>query len=239
MQRMKIILIGLGLLLLGTAQAQPLSADIIGENLNDAVAAQQAKVQLMLTWEREVRVQDFMSRPARYKAGDTMVRTDTQTTSCQGVLLAGNTQVAVPAVCLEQADSSLQKIRLTFANGRQADVAPSKVSVRGELGYISLPPQAAGELRGLAVRAVRPGQSLQETFGSDMTLALHRFFTSFGIAFKNRTGFAGSALGKKRLQVGEPVFFEGKLVALVKHIPHRYGALGGQVSEESLALFYR
>jgi len=239
MQRMKIILTGLGLLLLSTAQAKQLSADVIGENLNHAVAAQQAKVQLTLTWEHAVRVQDLMLRPARHKAGNTIVRKETRTTSCQGVLLAGNTQVAVPAVCVVQADSSLQNIRLTFVNGRHADIAQSGVSVEGELGYITFPAQVAGELSGLEVRAVRPGQSLQDTFGSDMTLALHRFFTSFGIAFKNRAGLSASAPNKNRLQVGEPVFFQGKLVALVKHIPRRYGELGGQVSENSLALFER
>jgi len=232
------ILLG-GLLLCAPLYAKQLQPEVSEQNVRQAVRFEQAKVQLTFTWEREVRVRDLMLRPARHKAGDTVVRVDHETTSCQGVLLEGNTHVAVPAVCAERAGSSLQNIHLAFINGRQTDVTPHSISVRGELDYISLPAQAAGTLRGLAVSAVRPGQSLQEKFGSDMTLALHRFFTSFGVAFEKRVVQIGNFSPKKRLQVGEPLFFEGKLVALVKHVPHRYSTSGGKVSENSLALFYR
>ena len=234
----QLILTGLCLCVCAVAHARQVTALSVERKLNQAILVQQAKVQVSLDWEKEVHVRDVMLRPARAHAGDTVIRTEQETTACQGVLLEGNMQVAIPAVCLRKPDFSLQKVHLVFANNHTADTTRASVSIRGEVGYIHLPSRAPQGLRGLAVLTVQPGQSLQETFGSEMTLTLHRFFTSFGIAFKNRVCHLGKTLQRSRLQPGEPVFFQGRLVALLKQVPVRYGTAGGKVSERSLALFH-
>ena len=216
--------------------AKDITAMQIKQNLNQAVLLDQARVQITTDWEKEVHMRDLMARPPRMGAGNPVIEVKKTTKNCQGVLLLGNEQVAVPAVCLKNGDFTLAQVHLLFANGRQVTGKQGSVSVQGDMGYIRLGKQVAQGLRGLPVKAVKNG-GLQETFGSSMTLTLHRFFTSFGVAFKNRVCRIGRQSSHSRLTVGEPVLFEGKLVALVKDVPSRYGTISGDVSEDSLALF--
>lgn len=219
------------------AQAQPSSSQTLTRRLHQEIRAQQAKVQLMLTWEKEIRMRDLMSRPPRMGAGNPVISVENKNTVCQGVLLEGNRRVVFPAVCFENDDFLIKKMQISLRNGRRISVAAEQFYTKGDMGYIPLDAQAAQGLQGAAVRVLRRGESLQSSFGSSMTQALHQFFTSHGIAFKTRVCHLGGNGCRRSLQVGEPVFFEGKLVALVKEVPHRYGTVWGTVSEEALAVF--
>ena len=236
MKLKQVIILAGTFLLCNGVQAENITSAQIERNLNQAVLLDQARVQIATDWEKEVHMRDLMARPPRMGAGNPVIEVKHTTKNCQGVLLAGNEYVAVPAVCLKNGNFSLKQVRLSFANGRQATGKQGSVSIQGDIGYIRLGKQIAQGLRGLPVKIVKNG-GLQETFGSNMTFALHRFFTSFGVAFKNRVCRVGKQSPRSRLTVGEPVLFEGKLVALVKEVPSRYGTLSGDVSESSLALF--
>lgn len=223
--------------LLGMAQAQPTQAKKLEQKVRAAFLASQAQVQVRTDWEKKIYLQQVLKRPMRPQAHNQLLSLERQTTLCKGMLLEGNRWVAIPAVCLQKEDFSLANIHLTFANGRQALGTKDSVVIQGDMGYIHLGKQTAQGLSGIAVGKVEEGRTLQESFGTQMTQTLHQFFNSFHIAFKGRKCRIGTHSLKKELTLGEPVLFEGKLVALVKRVPRKYGTVSGKVSEESLALF--
>lgn len=222
----------------GVAHAQPSADANLQRRLNQEIQTQQAKVEININWEKEIHMRDVMSRPPRMGAGNPVIGVKQDTTTCQGVLLEGNTRIALPAVCFKNGNFEIKQLRLSFSNGRQATGTKSCIYTQDDMGYIRIEAQTAQSLRGVPVGVLKPGKSLQDTFGSAMTMALHRFFSSHGIAFRTRVCRIGSNRYRcGSLKTGEPVFFEGKLVALVKYAPSRYSTVWGKVSEDALAVF--
>lgn len=227
-------------LAVGTAaNAFDISNENIERRLTQTITAEQARVLFSAEWEKEVRMRDVMARPPRMGAGNPVIRVAQEKTSCQGMLLAGNQKVAVPATCLKHKDFVLKKVNLIFSNQRKAVGTAQSTYIEGDMGYILVKTEASRGLMGVPVASVREGMALQEVYGDSMTRTLHQFFNSFGVPFKVRRHRIGRQWPKNKLQVGEPVIFNGKLVALVKEVPQRYGTFWGSVSEDSLAIFRR
>ena len=237
--------ITLSILLAGVfsvASAAELNRAELERNLRSTLNIQQARVQITLDWEKEVRMRDLMRRPIRGSQSNPVVEIKKKRTSCRGMLLEGNTRVALPAVCLEEDDFTLKQIHLLFSNQQKAVGTGRSAYVKGDMGYVVIKQGVVSGIQGMPFSQTREGQTLQETYGSAMTAALHEFFTSFGVRFKAprcRVGSFSRGRVASTLKIGEPIVFKGKLVALVKEVPRVYGTIFGKVSESSLAVFDR
>ena len=219
-----------------SAQALSLEAAKLERTMTEQIRVEQARVQITLYWEKEV-------QRSVHRGGVRSMQNQTQRTetTCQGILLEGNVQVAAPASCFKYEDFSLRQMQLSFSNGKQAVASAQSVRLQEDLAYILVKRNVTEGLIGLPVSKLKEGESLQDAYGKSMTDALHKFFSAAGVRFKAPRCRVGSqAYGrasKNTLTVGEPVIFKGKLVALVKEVPHIYGTLFGGVSESALAIF--
>lgn len=206
-------------------------------------AAAQAKqlsdstVQVMLDWHKEVKMSDVMFRRPRVK--DSVISVKRKQTYCKGTLLQDGEHVLIPAVCAHKNKYHLDQVTLKFANGYVAQGSAQVLRTKEDIAVITVNAQATQGLRGLPVAAIPSGQTLQETFGESMKDWLLQFFHRKGIPSRSRR--CGRHRYRTRsnpsLQVGDPVIYNGKLVALVQKIPHVYrdNVFGG-VTEKYLAL---
>ena len=227
----------LGLFGRGTAQTT--------ENLKPAVERaaisaekkhrmQSAVVDLNFQWGKDVYLSDMVSR-RRPGFKDVMVRKEQKNTFCRGVLTAGNRRVLTPSRCAQAPEGfSLKEVRLSFANGRKGIGTPESVNVNGEVAEVLVSSQLTAGLHGVYLGAVPPGKTLADTFGREILDELLQFFISRGVVSARANRIVGM---KNTLQVGDPFFYQGKLVALVREVPSRLPvSFWGGVSEKPLVL---
>lgn len=223
----------------------PLGAFAQRADLSPALdrAAAQAKqlsdaaVQVVLDWHKEVKMSDVMFRRPRVK--DSVISVKRKQTHCKGTLLQDGEHVLIPSVCAHKNKYHLDQVTLKFANGYVAQGSAQVLSTKEDITVITVDAQATQGLRGLPVASIPYGQTLQETFGKSMTNWLLQFFHRKGIPSRScRCGLHRyRTRSNPSLQVGDPVIYNGKLIALVQKIPHVYrdNVFGG-VTEKYLAL---
>lgn len=194
-----------------------------------------AAVSLNFEWEKKIYLFDMVRR-RRPGVQNTLVNVEKKSTQCKGVLLAGVNRVATPASCAKgKKGFELKRVNLSFANGKKGVSAANSVSVDGEIAQIAVSSALTQGLEGARAAAVPQGQSLKETFGDGVSHELALFFASRGVVSARANRLSGM---KRTLKVGDPFFYQGKLVALVSDVPARLPvSLFGGVSEDSLAVF--
>ena len=209
-----------------------------------AIAAQeqakriaQATVSIKAQLTKPIKMSDVMCRHPRCK--DQIVAYDTTEHVCQGVLAQGGERVFVPANCVTKDGYTLGSVRLQFSNGVIATGSKNTVATQGDLSYIRVTANTTQGLQGLPVSQTPPGMSLVEHFGERMENLLLDFFHFRGVPAKAPRCRIGAIRRAhvSTVKIGEPVIYAGKVVALVKDIPHTFsrGFFGG-VSEKNLAI---
>ncbi len=209
-------------------------------NLQRAAAAAQAQqessVLVTAVLRKPVKMSDVMCRPTR-GCKDQVLSYKQQTNTCRGTLSQGGKRVYMTADCVVESGYNLSSISLQFANGKVAKGTGQAVVVNEDAAYALVKEDVTRGLHGLAFATIPQGQSLQETFGEKMTHFLADFFRKKGVSSRRLCRIGGSVgKGKTTLRVGEPVVYQGKVVALVKEVPSRLPRLSGKVSENALAV---
>lgn len=217
------------------------------ENLTNQVERTAASAQLSFAttsyiveitsyFKKEILLKDRMLRAPRHPANPKQViSVEKAAQSCEGVVVSKGARVIVPAVCVSKADYVLNKIVIRLKTGDQLTVMPGNMMIDEDIAWLSV---HAAQTRGVPYVAFEPvaqGKSLQEVYGNDMTRRLQQFFRERGVV-EHRRLRPGLIYREPRLKVGEPLFYKGKLVALVKKQVRTYGGLFGGVSEDALAL---
>ena len=206
-----------------------------------AYAAQQAassKVSLRFMWSKPVHISDVINRRPRGK--DVVVRVDQATATCMGTV-SNEGRVYFVADCLEQDGfefEHLQKVLVTLSNGVQVEGRQNNIEIPqdSDVAWILITKATLRGLMPLSVRHTPQGKSLQEAYGEAITQKLKDFFHSKRIAANHRSCRIGGHVSSPKVSVGDPVIIDGKLVALMKSIPHSYRGIWGGVSESSLAI---
>ena len=194
------------------------------------------EVGVNLAWNKKVTLGDVMLRTPRRPAKKSMVLQEKQEqTQCNGVLVKQGQYVLAPASCFENGKFSLTQLTLHFANGSQAQVPVQALSVKGEVAWLQVPAQAAKQLPSLPVALTPGSQSLQEAHGDKMTSFLKQFFRHRRVVERRRSR-PGKVYATPRLRVGEPLVYQGQVVALVKQRVNSYGGAFGGVSEIAFAV---
>lgn len=195
---------------------------------------QTSVVNLNFRWEKEVYLSDFVSR-RRPGFKDTFIQRKQKNTSCRGVLVEGGRRVLTPVQCAQAPEGfTLKSVTLLFSNGQKGLGSKRTVSMNGELAEIWVSPQVTKGLKGVPLATVAPGESLADAFGNSVLDELLQFFISRGVVSGRANRITGT---KNTLQVGDPFFYQGKVVALVREVPSRLPvSFWGGVSEKPLTL---
>ena len=210
-------------------------------NLQRAVAAiqnqREASVLVTAVLRKPVKMADVMCRPTR-GCKNQVIAYEQKTNTCRGILSQSGKRVYMTADCVAADDYTLSSISLKFANGKVAKGTQNAVVVQEDAAYALVKENVTRGLRGLAFNAIPQGQSLQETFGEKMTHFLANFFHQKGISSRRRMCRIGGSFGREdiTLRVGDPVIYQGKVVALVKEVPSRLLRHSDKVSEHALAV---
>ena len=133
---------------------------------------------------------------------------------CKGIL-AQDGQVLFPAVCLKNASSALKEVGFVFSNGQIQSVATDEIKVNADMASVTAKAQATKDLQGL------PTQKLP--FGQDMRPFFKKFLLSNGvqpISYRDSNHDAAYVYREPSLSVGDPVIYQGKVIALVKEVPN-------------------
>ena len=85
-------------------------------HINRMIQAQ--TVQVIMNWEKNVHVRDLLTRPARGKAGDTVVSVKTKTTYCRGHY-SSEKQIYFPMACMLDDEFTLSRVTLVLPNGQK------------------------------------------------------------------------------------------------------------------------
>ena len=197
------------------------------------------EVKIHMDFSKEVKVEDVMLRRARKPAdGQQVLYVKEKQAACLGVLTENKDKVLFPAVCLKQGDYQLQKISLSFSNGRSSAGAAAAVKVKGDIAALAVNRAETDGLQGVPVSPVAEGKSLQEVYGEDMTDHLRSFFQAKKVARPHYARYRGAAYNRYELnlRVGEPLIYQGKVVALVQKKVYGYGGAFGKVSEQAFAI---
>ena len=124
---------------------------------------------------------------------------------------------------------------MSFANGKKGAETEKSVSVNGKFARVDVSAALTEGLETAQPAGVPAGRSLKETFGGGIAGELYGFFMDRGVVSKRANRITGV---KNTLKVGEPFFYEGKLLALVSDVPSRLPvSFFGGVSEDALAVF--
>lgn len=215
----------------GSSFAQPVSQTDLQRAITRATLPAQAQVNITFSWEKVIYARDVMRRPARMGAGKTVIGADKQTTSCKGILTQGN-EVITPAVCAENGKFALKKINLKLANGKTVSYLANALRVKEDVAYIRLSKEDTHGLTGILTAPIKQGQSLSGFIGEN---ALVQFFRSNGVPAKARRPGMGRQT-RSNLKIGDALFANGRVVALVKKVPHHYRTLLGGLAEEAFAV---
>lgn len=196
---------------------------------------EQALARVTFEWEKPVYLSDKIHR-RRAGFKDVLLKTEYSRTHCPGVLVAGTHRVFTVASCAEAPDGfSLKTVRVQLANGKQGRGSAGSVAIRGNFASVLVSAQLTAGIKGVPVAAVPQGNSLYETFGRGVQQELLQFFVERGVVSPRASRLTGI---KNTLQKGEPFFYRGQLVALVKEVPSRLPvSFWGGLSEDSLAVF--
>ncbi len=206
-----------------------------------AYAAQQAassKVTLRFMWSKPVRISDVMNR--RPRGEDVVVRVDQATTTCTGTV-SNEGRIYFVADCLAH-DSfefeHLKKVQATLSNGVQLEGGQNNIETPqdSDVAWVLVTKATLQGVTPVSVRHTPQGKSLQEAYGEAMTQKLKDFFHSKRVPASRRSCRIGGHSSSPKVSVGDPVIIDGKLVALIKSIPHSYRGIWGGVSEGSLAI---
>ena len=197
---------------------------------------QEATVVVTSTFQKPVKMSDVMVRRPRCK--DQVLSYKTKTVTCRGTLAASGQRVYTTANCARQDDYTLSTVSLKFSNGRVAKGGRGAVAVSGDVAYVSVKADVTRGLRGLNFASIPAGKSLLDTFGEDIENFLLSFFHSKGVPSHRRSRIGGFS-HHPTVKVGEPVLYQGKVIALVKQIPFtfRRGIFGG-ISESPFAIIH-
>lgn len=194
------------------------------------------EIPVTVSFEKKVLIKDVMLRaPRRPADGNQVVRVDQAEKTCLGVLVSQGTQVVLPAVCLEQGDYQRTHISMSFRQGSPVAVKAERVIFQDDIAWVNVDANMTKQNPYVVFIRTEKGQTLQEKFGESMTDQLKQFFRERGVIERRRCRL-GMTYSESRLRVGEPVFYQGKLVALVKARTKTYGGLFGGVSESALAV---
>lgn len=196
---------------------------------------EQALARVTFEWEKPVYLSD---KTHRRRAGfkDVLLKTEYSRTHCPGVLVAGTHRVFTVASCAQAPDNfALKSVRVQLANGRQGMGGAGSVAVHGDFAGVVVSDQLTAGVHGVTLGTVPEGKSLYDTFGPKVQQQLLEFFMERGVISARASRLAGI---KNTLQKGEPFFYRGQLVALVKEVPSRLPvSFWGGLSEDSLAVF--
>ncbi len=192
-------------------------------------------VKTVAHFKKEVQLKDLMLRAPRKPVNpNQIISVSFAQKECMGVLTRGS-QVIVPETCISKGNYELDKIVLQFSNGQTTTVDIADISVKEDIAWLRVPSAYTKNLPGVSFRAVAQNKSLQDVFGPDMTARLKQFFHARGVVERRRMR-PGLVYSKPHLQVGEPLFYKGEVVALVKKQVWSYGGIFGGVSERAFAV---
>ena len=187
-------------------------------------------------WEREVTVGDRMMRAPRRPAKKTQViHTKHKYTQCRGVLVDDGTRVLLPASCVQKRKYRLRQFSLHFANNSTIFLGGENLQVGDEIAQVRVSRSTTKGVPSLSVGPVPGGQGLQEAYSPEMTAHLHSFFLAHNVGPLSRTR-PGLTAGRRRLQVGDALVYQGRVVALVKKVVSSYADGLGGVSERAFAV---
>lgn len=224
--------------LFATAQAESVASAVARAAAHAGLHFSSASYVVHVTahFKKESSVQDYMFRPVRRPANPKQViSVEESQKTCQGVVVSQGARVIVPEVCVNKSDYELDRIVIRLATDKTFKVSPQNVAVKEDIAWITVNPAQTKSVPYVAFTPVATGKSLQDVFGAGMTEHLKRFFRERGVV-EHRTCRVGMTYSESRLQVGEPLFYKGKLVALVKTRTKTYGGVFGGVSESALAI---
>ncbi|WP_428075160.1 hypothetical protein [Candidatus Avelusimicrobium luingense] len=194
------------------------------------------EVQATVSFEKKILLKDTMFRPARHPADSNQVLSvETAQKQCLGVLVSKGSQVVLPAVCLEQGNYQPTRIVMKFKQGNEVSVKADDLVIREDVAWVNVDAALTKQNPYVIFTRTEQGKTLQDKFGEPMSEHLKQFFRKRGVVERRRCRM-GMVYSDSRLRVGEPVFYQGKLVALVKARTKTYGGLLGGVSESALAV---
>ena len=193
-------------------------------------------VDIVAYLKKEVLLKDRMLRSPRRPANPNQVISVEKTKqACKGVVVSKGTRLIVPAVCVSKENYVLNKIVIRLKTGDQLIVMPENMMIDKDIAWLSVHAAQTHAVPSVAFEPVGEEKSLQDVYGPDMTKHLKRFFHARGVS-EHRRLRPGKVYAPSRLKIGEPLFYKGKLVALVKERVSSYGGIFGGVSEDALAL---
>lgn len=228
-------LISCSMLLLSNWSFSQVSTDSIERNVLQAINVQQAKAEITFEW-KQMRPKPLFTRSNRHnarRARRTLVPYY-KTTQCRGWLTQAGV-VVTPTTCLKKFTWELTHITVTFASGSQDKKTIQDVTFKKDIAYIKIAPQTIQGINGVTVAAIPQDKSLKESFGEDIVKTIFSFFRTKGVdqvpqdIASEQTNISSSALC-----LGDGIFYNGKLVALVKKKVKKYRSY----SEKPLALFH-
>lgn len=196
--------------------------------------AQSARAELQFEWKK----QEYLEKAVRFRAGRKIrvpYPAEYKTTQCAGVLL-NNARVATAASCLKEAGGfKLQKITVSFPNGKSGAADINKTVINEEITLIVPDPAAVQGITGMEAASVAQGRTLQDVYGKEIASALQDFLISRGVVSARASRLTGR---KASIKKGEPFFWKGKPVAVFNSVPKRVPvSLFGQIPEDFLAVF--
>ncbi len=198
---------------------------------------QEAYVTVTATLKKPVKMSNVMCRPVR-GCKDQVISYETKINTCRGTLEQSGQRVYVIADCVSRKDYTLSSVKLQFSNGKVAAGTGRAVSIKEDVAYVAVKEDVTRGLHGLAFSKIPQGQSLQKTFGDEIEDFLLSFFRQRGVPSRGRCRIGGKSSGHSNtVKIGEPVIYQGRVIALVRQIPSffRRGIWGG-VSETPLAI---
>ena len=192
-------------------------------------------VQISLHWEKEITLGDMMlRRPRRPARKEQVIKSKHTTTDCLGVLTDGGARVLFPSVCLQKNGYVLESMDLSFQNGSYVSKSAQEIVSRGEISQLEVPWQMTAGLPAAVVSTTPENKSLQAFYGEEMTSHLRTFFHDRNIfSCRVRRGLVSS---RPNLTIGEPLVYQGRVVALVKEEVSTYADGFGGVSESAFAI---
>ncbi len=135
---------------------------------------------------------------------------------CKGILTQDG-QVSFPAVCLKDSHArSLKEIGLTFSNGKIQPVAVDEINLNADMAFVAAKPQAVQGLQGLSVQALPSGKAMRPFFKQFL---LNKGVLPLYHRDSNHESAHPYVYQEPSINVGDPVIYEGKVIALVKEIP--------------------
>ena len=239
-KKLVVFLAGLWVSIAGSvfAQATPLTNQVAHAAFEAQLARASAHyvVDVVAYLKKEVLLKDRMLRSPRHPADpNQVISVEKALQTCKGVVVSKGARVVVPTVCVMKGNYTLETVVIHLQTGERVTVAAQAVMTDEDIAWISVRSSAMRSVPYVSFEPVEENKSLQEAYGQDMTRHLQRFFREHGVV-EHRRLRPGAVYGEPRLKVGEPLFYKGKLVALVKKPVRTYGGLFGGVSERAFAI---